>query len=154
MKRANEEEVRAMLQDPLEKYMSLNKSIALDTDYVETVAEKFSVNNISFVPIVNRKDEFLGIVTQKAIFGLVVSVYGLKDAKVVIHADDFVGVLSNITRIIEKHGANITNITQYNTDIMGITEISIRLKGEQLPLLVEKMKERGIKVHEFTPRAQ
>lgn len=71
-----------------------------------------------------------------------------------IHADDFVGVLSNITRIIEKHGANITNIIQYNTDVMGITEISIRLKGEQLPLLVEKLKERGIKVHEFTPQVQ
>ena len=152
LKRANEEEVSAMLKDPLEKHMSVNKAIALDTDYIETVAEKFSVNNISFVPIVNKKDEFLGIVTQKAIFGLVVRVYGLKDAKVVIHADDFVGVLSNITRIIEKHGANITNIIQYNTDVMGITEISIRLKGEQLPLLVEKLKERRIKVHEFTPQ--
>ena len=48
----------------------------------------------------------------------------------------------------------LTNIIQYNTDVMGITEISIRLKGEQLPLLVEKLKERRIKVHEFTPQVQ
>lgn len=143
-----------ILNDSLENWI-ISEALPLhELDYVERAAEKFSKNNWSFIPVVNKLEEFVGIVTQKAIFQVVVRVYGLEDARLIIHSYDFVGVLSNITKVIQKHGANITNVTQYDTDIIGITEISIRLKGENLDQLVKKLKAKGIKVHEFIEKQE
>lgn len=143
-----------ILNDSLENWI-ISEALPLhELDYVERAAEKFSKNNWSFIPVVNKLEEFVGIVTQKAIFQVVVRVYGLEDARLIIHSYDFVGVLSNITKVIQKHGANITNVTQYDTDIIGITEISIRLKGENLDQLVKKLRAKGIKVHEFIEKQE
>lgn len=143
-----------ILNDSLQNWI-ISEALPLhELDYVERAAEKFSKNNWSFIPVVNQLEEFVGIVTQKAIFQVVVRVYGLEDARLIIHSYDFVGVLSNITKVIQKHGANITNVTQYDTDIIGITEISIRLKGENLDQLVKKLKAKGVKVHEFVEKQE
>lgn len=146
------EKKEEILNEPLQKWI-ISEALPLhEFDYVEKAAEKFSKNNWSFIPVVNKLEEFVGIVTQKAIFQVVVRVYGLEDARLIIHSYDFVGLLSNITKVIHKHGASITNVTQYDTDVIGITEISIRLQGENLEQLVTKLREKGIKVHEFTPK--
>lgn len=138
-----------ILNERLEKWTVTDITPLYDLAYIEEAAEKFAQNNWSFIPVVDKTNEFVGIVTQKAIFKVVVQVYGLEDARLIIHSYDFVGVLNNITNIIQKHGANITNIAQYDIDTLGVTEISIRLKGENLEQLVKKLKAKGIKVHEF-----
>lgn len=150
----NPQKKEEILNDSLENWIVSEALPLHELDYVERAAENFSKNNWSFIPVVNKLEEFVGIVTQKAIFQVVVRLYGLEDARLIIHSYDFVGVLNNITNIIQKHGANITNVTQYDTDIIGITEISIRLKGENLEQLVKKLKAKGIKVHEFVEKQE
>lgn len=143
------EKKEEILNDRLENWTTKDITPLSDSDYIEEAAEKFAQNNWSFIPVIDKTHEFAGIVTQKAIFKVVVQVYGLEDARIIIHSYDFVGVLNNITNIIQKHGANITNIAQYDIETIGVTEISIRLKGENLDQLVKKLRAKGIKVHEF-----
>lgn len=122
-----------------------------DTLYIEEAADIFFHQHVRFLPVVGVHGHFQGIITQKSLFSVITRVYGLLDAKIIIHSDDFVGSLSKILSIIEKSEVNVTNIAQYDTQVMGIQEISIRVVGGQLEKLVDRLKEKGIKVKEFIP---
>lgn len=122
-----------------------------DTLYVEEAAEVFFKSNMRFIPIVNHADIFQGILTQKALFELITKVYGLHDAKIVIYSQEFVGMLNRITSILERLDINITNIAKYDTETLGVQEISLRVTGEDLEKSVKRLEEKGIKVREFVP---
>lgn len=122
-----------------------------ETLFIEEAADIFFKQHVRFLPVVGNENRLLGIVSQKALFAVITKVYGLYDAKIVIHSDDFVGSLSKILSIIEKSDVNVSNIAQFDTEVMGIIEISIRVVGPNLDKLVEKLKDRGIKVKEFIP---
>lgn len=119
--------------------------------FIEEAADIFFRQHVRFLPVIGTGDAFLGIVTQKALFAVVTKVYGLLDAKIIIHSNDFIGSLSKILSIIEKSDVNVSNIAQLDTEVMGIQEISIRVVGDKLDKLVERLKEKGIKVKEFIP---
>ena len=117
--------------------------------FIEEAADIFFKNKIRFIPVVDEHDDFVGIVTQNALFGILTKVYGLLDPKISILTDDFKGVLSKIAETISKNDGNITNIALLDTEVMGIQEISIRLEGKDIDRIVKKLEEKGFKVREF-----
>lgn len=116
---------------------------------IEEAADIFFKNKIRFIPVVGEQDEFLGIVTQNALFGILTKIYGLHDPKISILTDDFRGVLSKIAETISKNDGNITNIALIDTEVMGIQEISIRLEGQDIDKIVKKLEEKGFKVRDY-----
>ena len=129
----------------------MNMEPITDSTYVEDAAEAFFRNKVMFIPVVDKRGRFQGIVTQRALFEVILKVFGLKDAKITIFTQDFVGSLAGILDIIQRHGSNVTNIAKYDVGIMGTQEISIRVEDENPEALVERLKSRGIKVREFQP---
>lgn len=113
---------------------------------VEEAADLFFNNKIRFIPVTDSYENFVGIVTQKALFKIITKIYGLRDPKIVILMDDFKGLLAKLTETISKHGANIVNIANIDTEVMGLQEVSVRVECEDLDKLVEKLKEKGYKV--------
>jgi acetoin utilization protein AcuB len=148
---SGEKDFEAFLQKPVSDFAYMKVEPVKDTLFIEEAADIFLNQQVRFLPVVNDFGKFLGIVTQKALFRVITKVYGLEDAKIVIHSDDFAGTLLKISDVIYKHGANITNIAQMDTEVMGIQEISIRLVGDNLEKLPEKLQAKGIKVKEFIP---
>lgn len=134
---------------PVEQFIELDFIAIQDTMYVEEVAELFLQGKMRFLAVENSLGNFVGLVTQKAFATLVTKVFGLSDPKLIIYAHDFVGNLAKIAEIIERHGANITHIAVFDTDIMGVKEISIRLKGENLNRLAEKLQDKGVNVRDL-----
>lgn len=117
--------------------------------FIEEAAEIFFKNKVRFLPVVNERDEFLGIVTQNALFGVLTKIYGMNNTKISIYTDDFKGVLSKIAEIISKNNGNISNIALIDTEVMGIQEISIRVKSDDPDRIVKKLEEKGFKVREY-----
>lgn len=116
---------------------------------VEEAADIFFKNKIRFIPVVGDHNEFMGIVTQNALFGILTKIYGLHDPKISILTDDFKGVLTKIAETISKNDGNITNIALLDTEVMGIQEISIRLEGQDIDKIVKKLEEKGFKVRDY-----
>ena len=116
---------------------------------IEEAADIFFKNKMRFIPVVGSQNEFLGIITQNALFGILTKVYGLHDPKISILTDDFKGVLTKIAETISKNGGNITNIALLDTEVMGIQEISIRLEGNDIDKIVKKLEDKGFKIREF-----
>ena len=148
---SGEKDFEAFIQKPVRDFAYMKVEPVKDTLFIEEAADIFLNQQVRFLPVVNDFGKFLGIVTQKALFRVITKVYGLEDAKIVIHSDDFAGTLLKISDVIYKHGANITNRAQMDTEVMGIQEISIRLVGDNLEKLPEKLQAKGIKVKEFIP---
>lgn len=139
------------LLEEVRYYAFMNMEPITDSTYVEDAAEAFFRNKVMFIPVVDKRGRFQGIVTQRALFEVILKVFGLKDAKITIFTQDFVGSLAGILDIIQRHGSNVTNIAKYDVGIMGTQEISIRVEDENPQALVERLKSRGIKVREFQP---
>ncbi|MBM7562252.1 CBS domain-containing protein [Fusibacter tunisiensis] len=116
---------------------------------VEEAADIFFNKNVRFIPVVDANDQFMGIVTQKALFGVITKIYGLKRTKISIYTDDFKGVLSRIAEIISKNDGNIKNIALIDTEVMGLQEISIRLDTKDPDRIVKRLEEKGFKVREY-----
>lgn len=137
------------LSRPVKAFIHNRIDVVKENILIEEAADIFFNNKVRFIPVVNDQDEFIGIITQKALFGVITKIYGLNDTKISIVTDDFKGTLAKITETISKHGGNITNIVHLDTEVMGLREISIRLTAEDTDLIVKKIEEKGFKVKEY-----
>lgn len=147
--KSGETDYNKFFQKTVGEFITTPLEVVKDSTPVEKAAEIFFKSKVRFLPVVDNDDKFLGILTQKALFDVIIKVFGLQDAKLVILSSDFSGVIAKISEIIHKHGANITNIVQMDTGLMEIKEILIRLNCDNLEKLVEKLKNNGIKVRQF-----
>lgn len=138
--------LEAFLEKPVSEFISEKVETVSEDLSVEEAADLFFNNKIRFIPVTDTYDNFVGIVTQKALFKIITKIYGLRDPKIVILMDDFKGLLAKLTEAISKQGANIVNIANIDTEVMGLQEVSIRVECEDLDKLVEKLKEKGYKV--------
>lgn len=135
----------------IEDFVDTSVKPVVDSMYVEEAAKAFFESNMRFIPIVNHAGVFQGILTQKALFELITKVYGLEDDKIVIYAQEFVGMLKRITDVLERMDVNITNIAKYDTETLGVQEISLRITGADIHDVVRRLEEKGIKVREVVP---
>jgi len=149
--KSGETDYNKFFQKSVAEFITTPLEAVKDSTPVEKAAEIFFASKIRFLPVVDNNGDFAGILTQKALFDIIIKVFGLHDAKLVILASDLTGIIAKISDIIYKHGANITNIVQMDTGLAEVKEISIRLECDNLEKLVEKLKNSGIKVREFIP---
>ncbi len=149
--KSGETDYNKFFQKTVAEFITMPLEAVKDSTPVEKAAEIFFESKIRFLPVIDNNGNFVGILTQKAIFDIVVKVFGLHNAKLVILSSDFAGVIAKISEIIYKHGANITNIVQMDTGLAEFKEISIRVQCDNLDSLVEKLKNNGIKVREAIP---
>lgn len=141
--------LKSYLQKPVAHFIRESVETVSEDIFVEEASNLFFSEQLRFIPVVGDNDDFVGIVTQKAIFNQLTKVYGLEDPKIVIVSDDFKGTLAKITEIIFKAGGNITNIAHMDTEVMGLREISIRVISDHVEKIVEKLEEKGFSVREF-----
>ena len=149
--KSGETDYNKFFQKTVAEFIITPPEVVKDSTPVEEAAEMFFESKIRFLPVVDNNNDFIGILTQKALFDIITRVFGLHDAKIVILSSDFTGVIAKISEIIYKFGANITNIVQMDTGLMEVKEISIRVECDNLDKLVEKLKNNGIKVREVIP---
>ncbi len=143
------EDVSTFMQRPVSDFVHHRVTPIDQSLLIEEAADLFFKNKIRFLPVIDDRDKFLGIVTQNALFGILTKIYGMKHAKISILTDDFKGILSRIAETIAKNDGNIKNIALLDTEVMGIQEISIRLEGDDIDRIVEKLEEKGFKVREY-----
>lgn len=146
---SGEKDFDTFLLEEVRYYAFMDMEPIRDSTYVEDAAEAFFKNRVVFIPVVDRRNHFQGIVTQRSLFEVVVKVFGLEDAKITIYSQDYAGSLASILEIIHRFGSNVTNIAQYDLGLMGTQEISIRVEDKDPQALVEKLKSKGVKVREF-----
>jgi len=134
------------LQKPVKEFMKTKIPVLKENVLLDEAANIFLEGKVRFIPVVNDSDEFIGIITQKEIFKTFRRIYGIKDPRITIYTYDIKGNLAKITDIVSKNNGNITSIVQLDTEVMGLQEISLRIRTSNIDKIISRLKHHGFDV--------
>lgn len=117
-----------------------------ESDHILEAARTMLLLNRSFLPVVDRNENYLGTVTKVGIMDAVIRLLNLRDAGTVImiemNARDY--MLSDVIRIIEAEGARILAMTVQAPDAMNEHfRISVKLNLDDLARVGSSLRRYG-----------
>lgn len=129
------------------KEMMRTKLVTISEDRpIEEAATIFLNSKFRFIPVVDKKDELLGIITQQAIFKEYQKLFGDNYNTVTIYSYDYKGTLAKIAETIAKNDGDIKNIVIINTETMGLQEFFVRIDAEHFDSVVKALEKKGFDV--------
>jgi len=123
--------------------------IANPDDTVEEAAAVLLEKKISGVPVVDENNRLLGIITRSDIFRVLISLTGMgkKGVQFAIRIKDMPGPIKEVRELIHEYGARTASILSSwdnaPTDYLNIYFRVYRIDRQKLPLLLDKIKEKG-----------
>ena len=134
------------LDKKVTEFMSYKLPVAKESDPIDKAAEMFIQSKFRFIPVVNGHEDFVGIVTQQAVFKEYQKLFGSGYNSMTICFYDYQGSLARIAKIINKAGADIKNSVIMNTDTMGLHELFVRVECEDFEKLKLTLESEGYDV--------
>ena len=123
--------------------------IAKPDDTVEEAAAVLLEKKISGVPVVDKDNRLLGIITRSDIFRVLISLTGMgkKGVQFAIRIKDMPGPIKEVRELIHEYGARTASILSSwdnaPPDYLNIYFRVYRIDRQKLPLLLDKIKEKG-----------
>lgn len=115
----------------IKQIMSKNLVTISPDALLEEAAILMRDNKVSFLPVVDN-NKLVGIITESDIFDSFIELLGFREpgTRLTIEVNDEPGIMSNLTNIIGKHGANITRAAVYRGEsgksaiVVGISSLN------------------------------
>lgn len=127
------------------KIMTINEDLP-----IEDAAAIFITSKYRFIPIVDDKEELIGIITHQSIFKQYQKIFGDRVNVLTVYTSNFKGVMAKMTDTIAKAGGNIKNIVQIDTNVMNLQEIYLSIECEDFEKVVMALKKNGFNVRTAT----
>ncbi|MEG0388406.1 MAG: CBS domain-containing protein [Niameybacter sp.] len=140
------EEKEIFLKRSIEEMMKTKITAVKERDLVEVPGQVLAEHNLQFVPVENEKDQFVGIVTHKAIFKTFNKILGVGHTRIEVTTRDVKGRLATLTEIITKQGVNIISIAEIDIEVMNLREIILRVDTKNVKALIQALNEGGFTV--------
>lgn len=134
------------LQRRINEFMGVKLISVTEDTTIEEAAALFIASKFRFIPVLNKSDELVGIVTQQAIFKEYQKLFGKDFDTFTIFSYDYKGTLAKIAETIAKHNGNIKNIVIINTETMGLQEIFVRVECEDFDEITKALAKKGFDV--------
>lgn len=102
-------------QTSVETIMEKKVHTIYEDEYLEAAAVKMLEFDIGCLPVLDREDNLVGILTQNDMFKSFIEILGYNDAgsRLSVEVEDGKGVLEKITGIIGKYNCSISHISVY-----------------------------------------
>lgn len=113
---------------------------------IEDAAAVFITSKYRFIPIVDSKNNLVGIVTHQSIFKQYQKIFGDRVNVLTIYTSNFKGTIAKMTDTIAKAGGNIKNIVQIDTNVMNLQEIYLSIDCEDFDKVVMALRKNGYNV--------
>ncbi len=128
------------------KDIMVKKVITADPeDTIEKASIKMLEYKISGLPVVNKNGELLGVITERDIFKVLISITGsyLGGVKFAFNLEDRPGSIREVADVIRKYGGRMVSIlTSYDSCEEGCRHVYIRIKDlseETLKDLIQEL---------------
>ena len=141
-------ELDYLLSKALIKDIMTKKVLSISSDAtIEEAALLMYNNRIGGVPVVDKNQDVVGIITETDIFKCLVDIMGLPSGttRVTIRVPDKAGVITEISGIYAELGINITSIASYTLPD-GSGEEVIRGDVKDVEELTKRIEAKGYKV--------
>lgn len=120
---------------------------------IEEAAAKFITSKARFIPIADKNNRLLGIVTQQAVFKQYQKMFGHKHNSLVVYTYDSRGTLAKLCETIARAGGDIRNLMVMHTDVMNLVEIFLRIDAEDFSKVVKALEKQGFDIRDIRPVA-
>ncbi len=134
------------MQRPISEFMKTSLETVYKDDLVEVAVHMLNAKNLQFIPVLNSREEFAGIITHKAVFSTLTNVFGFGHTRMVITTHDMKGRLAKLTDIIYKQGGNIISIVEVDIEVMDLRQLVLRVDIDNVKKLSKKLEENGFRV--------
>lgn len=141
-----------------EKYLNEIKVKDLCNTDVKTINENVFIEKASyllnefrtpFLPVLDDKSNFKGILTHSSIFNAFSEIFGLnKGTRILINVYDIPGQIAKLTETIRKANVNIANFAVVDAKVMDVFKVVVRVDITEVDELIEKIEKAGFKVAE------
>lgn len=134
------------LQRRVAEFMKTKLESVKENDLIEVAVEILANKNLQFIPVLNQKEELVGIVTHKAIFKTFTKILGFGHTRIVVTTHDMKGRLAKLAEIISRQGGNIISIAEVDLEVMDLKEIILRVDVEDTKKLIKTLNDSGLTV--------
>jgi len=126
--------------------MTKNPVVISSGALLEEAAILMRDNHVSFLPVVDD-GKLVGIITESDIFDSFIELLGFRErgTRLTIEVVDAPGIMSNVTSIIGKFGANITNVAVYRGS-SGKSAIVIGINSLNTEEIEKSIEDQGFKI--------
>ena len=120
-----------------------------DGDKIDKASYLLKELRTPFLPVLDSKGKFVGILTHFSIFNAFSDVFGIdKGTRIVVTMFDLPGQIARLTEIIRKEDINIINLAVVDAKVMDIMRVVLRVDTEDSDELIEKIQLAGFKIGE------
>jgi acetoin utilization protein AcuB len=121
--------------------MTANVVTVTSDEIVEMAAFHMYFHDLDALPVVDSKNELIGIITQNDVFRAMVTLTGLraKGTRITIDVPDEAGVLAEIAGIVRDAGINISSLSTYGNPGSGRASIILRVRTDKVQELVKAL---------------
>ena len=131
-----------------EIYKFQYKSI-YDGDKIDEASYLLKELRTPFLPVLDSKEKFVGILTHFSIFNAFSDVFGIdKGTRIVVTMFDLPGQIARLTEVIRKEDINIINLAVVDAKVMDIMKVVLRVDTVDSDDLIEKIQLAGFKIGE------
>lgn len=130
----------------ISQIMSKNPVVISPNALLEEAATLMRDNHVSFLPVVDE-EKLVGIITESDIFDSFIELLGFREpgTRLTIEADDAPGIMSSLTSIIGKSGANISHIAVYR-GANGKSAVVLGINSLNTASMEKNIEEQGFKI--------
>lgn len=148
-------EMHNILAETLVKDVMTKKVITVSPDDpIEKAALILRDKRIGGLPVVDEKNNLIGVITAIDVFDLFVEAMGMRipGARISIVLDDRPGAIAEMARIIKQHELNIISLATFFLKDQAKRDVVIRISGddERIMRSVEDLKSAGFNISNFT----
>lgn len=137
---------KVLIKDLMEKNVrTIDENVLL-----EEAALIMTDNDITVLPVLNKKNEIIGIITHKDIFKALIELTGYKDEGsriVVITPQDRLGILAQISKALADHAINLTHIFVNRPE--DVIEITLQTTGINSKMTQQVLENLGYKTYKI-----
>lgn len=141
-----DEPKEVFLNRPVSDFMRTKIPTLGDTDIVEDAIGFFIRSPYPFIPVVDQNEDFVGIITRKAVMERYEQIFKSEYPRFFIYSYDYKGKLSKIIDIINKYNGDIKNIALMDAGILGLKEIFLSVKSDQIDKIIESLQSNNFEV--------
>lgn len=115
-------------------HLSQSHIFVLEEEHIFEILGKLAANKISVIPVLNREEKYLGLITQEDLIKYYANTFSFKEpgSIVVIKVSKGEYSLSEVTRVIEMEGATV--LASFVTSLVDSPHMLLTLKLNQLEI--------------------
>lgn len=143
----------AFLKDNVVKdFLITDIPVAQDDDLFDEIIVKFLNARFDFLPVLSIEGNLTGIVTRNNILNAFIRGMGLtKESthRVTVLVQDTKGILTKLSSVLAKAGANVVGVVTFDPEIMNLKFIELAVRTDNILGLVKALDNSGFSVREW-----